>query len=348
MRSFRDFFKTYRLAKLTAGEVTSNTVKKGSGVIPEPIHFKHVVNKVKGTIKGVIPSPIHFKHVDSNGRDNKTKLDEAVDIKPSGFINQYEWAEKNDNEHLISHLPEHIKNGRKNFNPAVSEALGVLHKLKYSNEDDIEGTSQEAKSLYAYTGTEISRPLNKSLIDAHVAGKSLADHLADVREKIDRGYDHINKIRKDRDDDMIAHHEKISRIAKNNVLKTSMHVYSGVGFDPQEHIDENNFLHSPAHISTTHDKGVAMNFANKRRYSGAAGYDDPVHVIHIYMKPGERAINMHSISSFPEEHEFLLPAGTTLKHHGITTIPEGNIDHRGDKSNAAPVHIHHMSIHHQE
>lgn len=171
----------------------------------------------------------------------------------------------------------------------------ILHK-------DNNFTPEHKKELYNYVDN--SNALNKKLIKnkGRVIGsdKKMADNLDAAIDK--------------------------------NPIKHDLHVYSGAGFDPREHI-KNGKMHSPAYLSTTHFKSMADEFA----YSAASNKDQHEnHIIHIHLKKGDPATHISKLNpDYEHEHETLIKRGVTLKHHGT----ESHTNDEGDT-----FHIHHMSI----
>ena len=126
--------------------------------------------------------------------------------------------------------------------------------------------------------------------------------------------------------------EHLDNAIENNKIEGSVHVYSGLGFDPTKHMNENGQLHSPAYISTSHDKFKAKGFAT------------PVngihHIMHLYLPEGSPAMHIPeepehvSKESEKSEEEVLLRRGATLQHNGYRDYED-----RGRK-----YRIHRMSL----
>ena len=113
-------------------------------------------------------------------------------------------------------------------------------------------------------------------------------------------------------------------------------VYSGTGnknFAELAKKSKDGILHSPAHISATHAKHVADEFAfnvSKER-----------HMIKIAVHHKDPVLHVSRLSHYQDEHETIIPAGTKLKY---SHSEEGTFDKRhlfGGK----PVQIHHFTIH---
>jgi ADP-ribosyltransferase exoenzyme len=93
--------------------------KTKTGVIPEPIHFKHIGNKKINTT----PDYIHFKNV--NKDEKKKDVNEAV-----SNVSIEKWKKTNDNKHLGS------------SNQKISSKLGSTNRF---NDD-------HRKAIQSYTG----------------------------------------------------------------------------------------------------------------------------------------------------------------------------------------------------
>ena len=123
--------------------------------------------------------------------------------------------------------------------------------------------------------------------------------------------------------------------ATQHPIGHEVHVYSGLGFDPSEHINkEHNTLHLPAFTSMTHAKKVATHFAN-------LWPDKKVnkHILHIHLKPTDKALHVSHLSKIPSEHETILPHGTTLK---VNPEPTTYVN-----KNKTGTHVWHAIVHHQ-
>ena len=121
--------------------------------------------------------------------------------------------------------------------------------------------------------------------------------------------------------------EALDSAINKNPIKHTLHVYSGLGFDPEEHVDKEGKVRSPAYISATHDKDTAYSFATQ--YRGVH------HFAKITLHPGDPAIHVSPYSKNPHEDETIIKRGVTLQHNGHSdyTDPEG-----------FKYRVHHMSI----
>ena len=172
-----------------------------------------------------------------------------------------------------------------------------------------------------------SRQLNKSLIKAHKDG-------------------HTNF---EEHDPMRKHALQNTHAAiMNNLHSPGQHLslYSGTphNFGDVAKQSKDGIVHSPAHISASHDIDVGMHFA--RQTAGWKQNDEnPAHMVHIRVKPHQKILHMSDHSDYPAEHESIVPAGTKLKY-SHTTEHWGRTDPVNDPiGKRSPVHIHHFDIH---
>jgi len=205
--------------------------------------------------------------------------------------------EDSDSPKVVLHAPAQSLSGWLNHND--NHHLG-------DNNDDINDKLQQTSSIKRenltqkqlnaaidYTGG--SSDLNRNLIDSHKNGEKIHKY----HENTINGLDSLTR-------QPIGH---------------SLHVYSGIGFDPRNHVGSNGHLHLPAFTSATHDKHVAQSFS-KTSYPGS-DYDmkpNESHSIHIELHPHDHAAHVSHISGFPSEKETMLPRGTTLKVRKTPTI----------------------------
>lgn len=119
----------------------------------------------------------------------------------------------------------------------------------------------------------------------------------------------------------------------NRPIGHKVTVYSGLGFNPKDHINEDGHLHLPAYTSTSIDDKIARKFTNPDSESrhmlklDLSEHDKGAYIGHI----NSRDQKVGGISS---EKELLLPRGMTLKIH------KSEVDKDG-------INIHHASIVHE-
>lgn len=273
-------------------------------VVPEPIHFKR-----RGLIgkpyedAAVVPGAIHFKYVLPN-----TKISEDTD--PVQFAAKHKDVDKAmGHEDTWFGKPGHAKNIAKHIN--LSKQLHGLQKKA-----GIKLTKEHKKHIGFYTEGEDYGPslqINHRRIDNYKKKKPPQHGIPEYYAKVD---------------------STIHSLAKNPIGKAHS-VYSGVGFNPQTLVNKSKTgtMHSPAHISTTHDPGTAKSFAE----TNAGG--NTLHIMHVKLKPEDKAFHIGDHSAQEHEHETVIPGGTTFRHLGTTS----HKDKYGSKYK-----IHHFEIAHQE
>jgi hypothetical protein len=187
-----------------------------------------------------------------------------------------------------------------------------VHKITKELLDDANPVSREhAETLRYYSGPDSAR-INKKLIDDHYGKKPDS---SGSKEYIERAIKHLDKI------------------TRHNNIRRQLHVYSGLGFDPSQHVDSQGHLRMPAFTSVTHDKNVAHKFAQINHEEGRT---QAKHILHIHLKPYDQATHISGHAFTPDEHESILPRNTTLKVH-----PEPTILSDG-------THVWHAHVHHQD
>lgn len=294
-------------------------IMEAKGVIPLPIHFKHMIAKLVKQI----PAPINFKH--TKPVKPKKEIKESIDSpEPEHDDKDFtkEWLNKDDN----NRVPNKGKNKqvvhkiiRKNdkyetihTTPKFKKGTDKHRDLSASmNKDDHELSYGEKSTIRHYCGNG-SMSINHILLGNHNIG-SERDH---KEQKI--------------------HTKRLDSVIKKSPINRDLHCYSGTSFDPREHLDQHGHMHSPAYISATHRKDKA--------YAFTSGKHDPVknrnvrHIIHFHLKKGDPAHHIGEKSHLHSEHETIIARDTKLKYHGTMTYTNGRSDHPN------LVHVHHMSI----
>ena len=126
-----------------------------------------------------------------------------------------------------------------------------------------------------------------------------------------------------------------------------LHVWSGTPVDPRQIKDKNNIVHHPAFLSTSLREGIGNRFANRRATYRSIGDRGKTvarnHIMKIHIPEGHPGYYMgnHDSEGFGKvEKEFILPAGTNLKHVKTETFMKKNKDdYRTDIYN-----VHHMEV----
>jgi len=145
-----------------------------------------------------------------------------------------------------------------------------------------------------------------------------------------------------------------------------VHLYSGVHPSfvkaikhAEKHTD--GVVHSPAHISTTHDVHTAAGFAvhsghdstqffplNKNTDNENVGKTTK-HMIHVHAEASNKGIHMSGVegNKHAAEAETVLPPGTQLKYSHTTHHYHTVIDSNGDHDHHR-IDVHHCTIHKQD
>lgn len=101
--------------------------------------------------------------------------------------------------------------------------------------------------------------------------------------------------------------DKLDSAINSNKIKKDMVVYSGVKFNPNDIKDENGMIRSPAYISATHNKSLALDYVPTQRRS---------HLLAIHLKAGHPAAHISKVSVWPHEGETLIGRNSTFRHIG--------------------------------
>lgn len=189
---------------------------------------------------------------------------------------------------------------------------------------------KDSKHIKHYTKTEPSKTISKALNDSHRWGHEPTRHMDDEEEKT---------------------HKAIRKNVKPS--KEEFHVYHGASANVGRATSnaKNGLVHFPSHLSTTHDKDTAEYFAQRaaktdRNNRDANNYH---HIMKIKIKKGDKILHVSRHSETPEEHETIIPSGTTLKHTGTTYHHhEGQGLEGAERGKKYRVAVHHYEVHKQE
>ena len=175
-------------------------------------------------------------------------------------------------------------------------------------------------------------PEEESAIEAYTAHHDSEDPDDDVPDKKDwHSYQINNALINNKP---IPSHLKdteagLESAIKNNPIRHNVHVFSGVSFNPMDHVDENGRMQSPAYMSTTHDKYIAAEYAEPL-------LGQPVsHIMEIHLNAGDPATHVEHVTLKPDEHETIINKGVTLRHLKTETFNDGP---------GYRVHVHHFAI----
>jgi len=262
---------------------------------------------------GIAPSPVHFRHMGHEIDKPIDKLNSGIAPSAVHFRHIGHEIDKSKSKRLKSPLKEETSPVKTEDWLGKNENAGrSVHKITNELLDDANPVSREhAETLRYYSGPDSAR-INKKLIDDHYGKKPDSSGSLPY---IERAIKHLDKI------------------TRHNNIRRQLHVYSGLGFDPSQHVDSQGHLRMPAFTSVTHDKNVAHKFAQINHEEGRT---QAKHILHIHLQPYDQATHISGHAFTPDEHESILPRNTTLKVH-----PEPTILSDG-------THVWHAHVHHQD
>ena len=239
---------------------------------------------------------VSVAHDTSNNR-NKKNISESFLKKVFGKADH----EKTLDEHAASHNKEdHTE-----------------HLTKHSA--DAHKDPHEAKALQHYKGSSMN--MNHTLINDHKNGRSHEFHFDRQSAQMHklRGSEHEEEHRQT---DAHVHHT-ILKHAKPLGKKMTLYHGSDHDFGKAAKDSKGGIIHSPAHISTSHDHKVSKGFGK--------------HIVAIHASAKDKGVYLdgHRKNAHKSEKETVIPAGTKLKHIKSHKTSDGYT-------------VHHFKIHHQE
>ena len=282
-------------------------------------------------------------------------LKEQKKEKGTFFINSQGYAVLSPGPGIGSH-----KKNKKNLKedteqhklPSLDSLPGQYQK---DPKDDFIQHEKKRIAFHDKTGKELSKIQHQPTPEEKQHIKAFTDYSGDLNEKLIKnhkenkpehhGLTQSDKPRVKYDTHEKSIHEHIKRLASKPIGK-ELHVYSGTGFDPSKAAKESKdgILHSPAHMSTSHDVDVADEFASQHTQKDENGKKTR-HIMHVHLKPTDKAfhIGKKATADFRYQNETVLPAGTKLKYSHTTHHDSGYND-----PNFPHISVHHFTIHHQE
>ncbi len=283
----------------------------GHAVPHEPITFKRkIANFFINSDGYAVPhEPVTFK-------SSKKDIKEDVLVEKRAEHRRIGWINTDDNHHLHDDTINHF--GVLGANLSEKRIAELSNKVSASILNKQRKISmKDTKTIKRYT--DGSEAINKHLIRSHI-NSEYKNPVKGIYSKI----------------------KNTDEALRKNKLSHHLHVYTGIGFHPGDMLKhtKDNIIHLPAYTSTTHNKYVAANFADKKKWDIASAGHEGKHLIHLHLKPGDKATHVSHISYFKNEHETILPRNTKLK---INPKPEIHKDHYGED-----VHVWHATIHQQD
>jgi hypothetical protein len=200
----------------------------------------------KKTNTGVFPSYVHGKHASN-------KINEDSGPRSLQVIGPRDYRELSPNK-----TNSFEDWSRKTYD---EETLDKIHATLDKHYDDNLRDHRNIEDINSYTQGSFN--FNNQLIRAH-------------RNGVDKLESESYEKRKHRLDEILTHAEAPEHIT----------TFSGLGFDPRKHMNENNELHSPAYISSSINPRVANSFAvhlskETGEKSNAFDFDEKEHENHI-------------------------------------------------------------------
>jgi hypothetical protein len=231
------------------------------------------------------------------------------------------------------------------FQEHVSKALHQSKELHGKTSDEISDhlhkhygahvSSEDSNHIKHYTDLEKSGELSKKLIDNHKTGEHPTKGMSDEEKKTHHA---IQKNVKPSKHEFYVHHGSSSHLANFHQSYNNPH-------------REEQLVHLPSHLSTTHDNDTAQYFAHRtnKKDNGPSYLTNRHHIMRIKVKKGDKVLHVSKHSHHPIEHETILPAGTTLKYIKTTNHHHEGSDIEGAKPGQKyAVSVHHYEIHHQK
>jgi hypothetical protein len=293
--------------------------RRNTGVPPDIIHFKHVhTNSI-----GVIPAPIHFKYVN-----------EAVDRDSLQHIT--DWSLTDDNSHLANDpnyvLPTYRGSILDHAFKKQNEAVGNVLKDQYR---DNPPDTKIKRAITSYTGYNTVNGSLSGLLGAKPAKSDWYSHIIN-KSLINKTPIKNRFIPTPTQMRLQSTIDGLDDAVKKHPIQNNYDVYSGLSFDPRDHLNENGIMNSPAYISTTHNKDKAYEFGTD---AADASRQKEVHIMHLHLKSGDPAVHVAPFSYFPEEQETIIGRNTNLRHMGTQSYSSGGVLNRDQIT-----HIHHFAI----
>lgn len=187
--------------------------------------YVHGKHSVKPT-KNSFPNYVHGKHASN-------KINEEADTDAEDSNDLRKWFD--------------------NYNNDVNDGQGIdsLHRdLRDHYHEDL---SNHPDMDHVHQYTRGSTELNGALIRSHKSGTSEI-------ESVDDGHNYMSEKAAER---LNERKNGIDKAITATPAPKDFDTFSGIGFDPRRHMDENNVIHSPAYLSSSIDPRIAHSFANE-------------------------------------------------------------------------------------
>lgn len=285
------------------------------GVMPVYVHGRHAAEPIDNSF----PNYVHGRHA-SNKINEKANDDNIIDFGD----NMVEPPEKlSSSNRSTKRPPKQESSDTTEKEPTVLRDWFNYYNGNVNDRKGIDSLSEELKDHYhphlddhadkdhVLDYTKSSSSFNRALIRSHKSGVSDIEPSSALNEYTAERY---NK-RKD----------GIDRAITSIPAPKDFDTFSGLGFDPRHHMDENNVMHSPAYLSSSIDPRIAHTFAaelDSKTGKSPESYDVDIekHMLRIPIRKSQtNGAYVDSISNFGTkdgntgEREFLHARGQKFK-----------------------------------
>ena len=207
------------------------------------------------------------------------------------------------------------------------------HAAEHNKEDHTEHLKKHSADIHKHSHDagsvkhfkSYSGGVNSKLIEGHKKG--LKHHEVHSINQHDTHHKHGQAHEEGFESHAHVHHT-IMKHAKP--LGKKMTLYHGSTHDFGAAAKKNKgILHSPAHLSTSHDHKVASEFAGQ---SGGR------HIVAIHAKKKDKAVYLDGKTKNKGENETVVPAGTKLKHIKSHKTSDGHTVHHFEVHDQSDTH----------
>lgn len=242
------------------------------------------------------------------------KFKEFINNKNDNVFPCYVHGKHSDHslyEEKLKFSYRYLKNYHENL--PDEEKYTFLHRELHDNQKML--TPEQSDAILNYTKS--STDINSSLIKNHKKDTPIPDNLTDDINHLDN-------------------------LTKNHELHRPITTYSGLGFDPRNHINEKGIMYSPAFMSSSINPVTADSFAKALDEKGTRKYDiegSYRHMVKIRHNKGDPGYYLGDHSKLDHEKEFLIPRGVDIhfeqnpekietQHDGTLHIWNATINHK--------------------
>ena len=262
-------------------------------------------NKDKSVPDGFMKNKDGTISVVHDTSNKRPKLNKEKNIKESlvGKVKKALGVKADHEKSLADHAASHNK---EDHGEHLKKHSADLHKDKH-----------EASAVHHFKNSSIN--INHNLVDDHKGKRShgYARHIAQMHKKKGKPHEEDHHASD-------AHaHQTILKHAKPLGKKITLYHGTEHDFGKAAKKSKGGVIHSPAHLSTSHDHKVSKGFGK--------------HVVAIHAGKKDKAVHLDGKGDHSHSHEkeTVVPAGTKLKHIKSHKTSDGYT-------------IHHFKVHHQD